>query len=101
MRHADLVAHRHQTPRQVVVVLAHQSHRDHDVVDVAEHEGMLGCIPVLLPQEGEGVVAPVTARVQVVRGVVAVIVAEAVALFIVSMWSKLRNNWSIPLHQSR
>lgn len=84
MRHADLVAHRHETPRQVVVVLAHQSHCDHDVVDVAEHEGMLGRIPVLLPQEGHRVVAPVAARVQMVRGVIAVIVAEAVALIIVS-----------------
>lgn len=62
---------------------------------------MLGGIPVLLPQKGEGMVAPVAARVQVVRGVVAIIVAEAVALFIMSMWSELENNWTIPLRQSR
>lgn len=80
MAHADLVAHRHQTPGQVVVILPHEPDGDHDVVDVVEDEG--AAVPVLRLglHEGERVVAPVAARVEVVGGVPAVVEAVAVTL---------------------
>jgi hypothetical protein len=64
----------------VGVVLHEQPDRDHEVVDVVKDEGLLGGVGFLLPEEGDGVVPPVAPRVEVVRGVVAVVVAVAVAL---------------------
>lgn len=67
--------------RQRVVVLEDdQAHRDHDVVNVVEDEGALGSVVGAGLQKGSRVVAPVAERVQVVRGVVAVVEAVAVAL---------------------
>ena len=63
------------------VVLCEQAHGEHDVVDVAEDEGALGGVAAAGAQERGGLLAPVAPRVQVVRGVVAVVVAVAVGLF--------------------
>lgn len=78
--HADLIPHGNQAFGQVQVVLAQQPDGDHDIIDVAKHQGMLGRVTVLLLQERVGVLAPVTTRVEVVRGVVSVVVAETIAL---------------------
>lgn len=45
-----------------------------------EDEGLLGGVRLLLSQERDRVLPPVPPRVEVVRGVVAVVVAVAVAL---------------------
>lgn len=80
MAHADLRSNRHQTPGQVVVILPHEPDGDHDVVDVVEDEGPAVLVLFLGLHEGERVVAPVAARVEVVRGVPAVVEAVAVTL---------------------
>lgn len=79
-RHADLVAHGDEALGEVHVVLHDEADGDHDVVDVLEGECVLAGVLVLLLQESDGVLAPVAQRVEVVRGVVAVVEAEAVAL---------------------
>lgn len=65
----------------MLVVLAQQRDGQHEVVDVVEDERVLVRILLLLRQEGDGVVAPMPQRVEMVRGVVAVVVAVAVALW--------------------
>ncbi|TKW51113.1 hypothetical protein CTA1_12224 [Colletotrichum tanaceti] len=65
--HPDLLAHRHETPRQVHVVLAQQPDRHHEVVNVVEDERLLADVRLLLLEERRGMVAPVPARVEVVR----------------------------------
>lgn len=78
--HADLVTDGHQASCQMQVVLAQEPVSDHEIVNVAEDEGLFACVARFLVQKAERVIAPVAARVQVVRGVVAVIEAEAVTL---------------------
>jgi len=84
-RHLGLLAERDHAAGEVVVVLHHEPHGDLEVVDVVEHQSLLGRIGILGLEERERVLAPVTERVEVVRCVVAVVVAEPVALF----WSGL------------
>lgn len=72
----------------MLVVLAQQRDGQHKIIDIVEHEGVLINVLLFLRQEGYGVVAPVAQRVEVVRGVVAVVVAVAVALgSCVSKWA--------------
>ena len=60
MPHAHLLLpNRDQTPRQIVVVLPHQAVGDHDVVDVAQDEGVLRSVGVFGAEEGRGVRTPV------------------------------------------
>lgn len=80
MRHPDLRAHGHQTAREVVEVLGNAPVCDHQVVDVSEGQRTLGLVGRLGLKEGCGVGFPVAPRVKVVRGVVAVVEAVAVAL---------------------
>jgi hypothetical protein len=47
-----------------------------------EYEGVLRCVEVFAFHEGYGVVTPMSERVQVVGGVVAVVEAMAVALMV-------------------
>jgi hypothetical protein len=79
-----LVTHRHQTAGDVIVILPQQVDGKHHVVDVVEHEGMLIGVLLLLRQERHRMVAPMTKRVEVVRGVVTIVVAVAVALIAIS-----------------
>lgn len=79
--HPDLrLADGHHAPGQLHVVLAQQRDRHHEVVDIVEDEGAVGGVRVLGFEEGDGVLAPVPQRVEVVRGVVAVVEAVAIAL---------------------
>lgn len=41
---------------------------------------MLFSVAILLFQEGDGMIAPVSSRIEMVGGMVAVVIAEAVAL---------------------
>ena len=78
--HTNLVPDRHQTLSQLHVILPQQRNRHHDVVDIVENERAVGGVLGFGFREGKGVVAPVPARVEVVRGVVAVVEAVAVGL---------------------
>lgn len=63
------------------IIPPEQLEGDHEEVDVAEDKGVLGRVAVLLFEKGDGVVAPVAARVEVVGGVVAIVITKSVALF--------------------
>jgi hypothetical protein len=64
----------------VKIVLLHQLDRDHEIIDVVENQRLFRGVHLLLSQERNGVVAPVTQGIQMVRCVVAVVVAVSVAL---------------------
>lgn len=65
----------------MLVILAQQRYGQHEIVDIIEHKSMLIGVLLLLCKERNRVVAPVTEGVEVVRGVVAVVVAVPIALF--------------------
>lgn len=65
----------------MLVILAQQRYGQHEIVDIVEHKSMLIGVLLLLCKERNRVVAPVTEGVEVVRGVVAVVVAVPIALF--------------------
>ena len=79
-RQLHLLAHRHQTSGQMHVVLGKQGEGDHKVVNVVEDERVLVGVLLLLGEERDRVLTPVAEGVQVVRGVITVIEAVAVAL---------------------
>jgi hypothetical protein len=87
-----LVTHRHQAAGNVVVILPQQVDGKHHVVDVIEYEGILIGVLLLLRQERHRMVAPMTKRVEVVRGVVTIVVAVAVALIEISCDVKCSRN---------
>ena len=62
------------------VILRQYSERDLQIIDVVEDQGTFLGIAFLRFEECMWVIAPVTERVEVVRGVVAVVEAEAVRL---------------------
>lgn len=80
MSHVDLISNGHQTLRQMIVILPQERDRDHDIVDVAEHKRLLRRVLLLRFEEGGWVFTPVPQRVQVMRGMVAVVETVAVAL---------------------
>jgi hypothetical protein len=87
VRKLHLVAHGHQTTREMIIILPQQVDGEEHVVDVVEHEGVLIRVLLLLREKRHWVVSPVTKWVKMVRGVIAVIVAVSVALFVVSFHS--------------
>jgi hypothetical protein len=64
----------------VLVVLAEQCDGEHEIVDVVEHKCMFVGVLLFLRKEGNGVITPMTKRIEVVRCVVAIVVAVTVAL---------------------
>lgn len=79
--HADLLlADGHHALSQPGIVLAQQRDRHEEVVDVVEDQGAVRGICVLGLEEGHRVLAPVSHRVEMMRGVVSVIEAVTVAL---------------------
>lgn len=78
--HPQLLPYRHQTPRQFHIVFSQQRDRHHQVVNVVEDEGRASGVLRLGLEESAWVIAPMAQRIQVVRGMVAVIEAVAVAL---------------------
>jgi hypothetical protein len=64
----------------MVVILPQQVDGEEHVVNIVEHKRMLIRVLLLLGKERHWVFAPVAKRVEVVRGVVAIVVAVAVAL---------------------
>jgi hypothetical protein len=61
--HSDLVTDRHEAPSEVVVVLGEKAVGYHHVIDILEDQRSFGLVSAFRFEEGEGVVAPVTARV--------------------------------------
>lgn len=64
----------------MVVVLHEEPNGQHEEVDVVEHQGVFIGVGCFLLEERDRVVTPVAKGVEVVRGVVSVVVAEAVTL---------------------
>lgn len=62
------------------IIFPQQVHGKHDIVDIAKNKSMLFSVAILLFQEGDGMIAPVSSRIEMVGGMVAVVIAEAVAL---------------------
>ena len=75
-----LLADRHETASQMIVVLSHQPVRDLEVVDVAEDEGAAAGVFGFAFEEGDGLIAPVAEGVEVVGRMVTVVEGEAVGL---------------------
>lgn len=68
----------------MLVILPKKIDSDEDIVDIPEYEGIFLRIAVLLLEEGNGMISPVTAGVEMVRGVVTVIERESITLWSVS-----------------
>jgi hypothetical protein len=85
MCEVHLRTHGNQAASDVIVVLSQQINRKHHIVDVVEHERMLVRVLLLLRQERDWMIAPMTERIEVMGSVVAVVVAVSVALSIVSL----------------
>jgi len=79
-RKFHLVAHRYETLGDVLVVLSQQIDCEEEVVDVVKDNCLFIRVLLLLRQEGNWVLAPVAERVEVMRGVVAIVVTVSVAL---------------------
>jgi len=79
-RKLHLVAHRHETLGNVLVVLSQQIDCKEEVVDVVKDNCLFVRVLLLLRQEGNWVLAPVAERVKVMRGVVAIIITVSIAL---------------------
>lgn len=108
MTHTNLIAHRHQTLRQCIVVLHQQPDRNHQVIDIVKHQSSAFAVCFFGLQEVDRLVAPVPARVEMVRCVVAVVEAVAVALrscqYVVKVgWWKEegRTDWYIDQRDAR
>lgn len=86
-----MVANGYKTLGKRLVILHHESNGDHKVVDVVEDNGVFFGVSVLGLLEMHRMFAPMTAGVEMVRGVVAVVVALTVALCIVSICFELRS----------
>lgn len=85
-RHADLcLPNGNHALGKVRIVLGKQLDRHHQVVDVVKDQCPIRGIGVLGLEKGSRVVAPMSHRVQVVRGVVTVIEAVAVALKVIQV----------------
>jgi hypothetical protein len=65
---------------QGLVVSEHEPHSHHEIVNVVEDEGVLRCILLLPFDESDGVLTPMAQRVEMVRGVIAIVEAMAVTL---------------------
>lgn len=72
------------------IVLPDEPVGDHEIVDIAEYQRMLARVAVLLLEKRHRVLAPVTAGIEMVRGVVAVVEAEAVTLLLLVVVVKWR-----------
>lgn len=64
----------------MIVVLHEEPNGQHEEIDVVEHQGVFIGVGCFLFQERDRVVTPVAKRVEMVRGVVSVVVAEAITL---------------------
>lgn len=64
------------------IVLPDEPVGDHEIVDIAEDQRMLAGVAIFLLEKRHRVLAPVTAGVEMVRGVVAIIEAEAITLLL-------------------
>jgi hypothetical protein len=80
-RELHLVSHGYEALRNVLIVLPQQVDREEEVVNVVEHNCVFVRILFLLREEGDGVLAPMAERVEVMGSMVAVVVAVAIALY--------------------
>lgn len=78
----DLPPHWNQLLSESHIILCQKSVRDLKVVDVVKDQGTFFGIAFFSFEEGIGVVAPMTAWVEMVRGMVAVVEAESIARYV-------------------
>lgn len=97
----NLVSDRDQAFGQSLVVLHQQSNGQHEIINVVEDNGVLVCVCLLRLVERNWVLTPVSKRVEVMRGVVTIVVAEAVALLVVSICLAVAFRESEDLRQRR
>ena len=84
LAHANLVSDRHKAGGKIHVVLLQELDRHHEPVDVVEDKGSPASICFFRLEKVNWVVSPMPAWVEVVGGVVAVVEADAVALWYTS-----------------
>jgi hypothetical protein len=81
MAHAPLLlADGNQTFCEMVVVLTHQTVGYLKIVDISEDECSASDVGISALDEGDRLVTPVAERIQMMRGVVAIVEAETVRL---------------------
>jgi hypothetical protein len=80
MRHTYLLSYRHQASCQRIIIFSHQSIRNHEIIDIMKNQGATILVLFLGFHECDRMVAPMTARVEVVRCVPAVVEAISVTL---------------------
>lgn len=80
LAHTNLVPNGHKACSEVHVVLAQQRDGHHNVVDILEHKRVAIAVLRFGLDEGERVVTPMAAWVEVVGRVVAIVDAVAVGL---------------------
>lgn len=78
--HSDLVAHWNKTLGKIPVVFLQQLHGHHDVVDITEDQRVFPGVGVLLLDESDWMLSPMTPGVEVMGGVVSVVVTISIAL---------------------
>jgi hypothetical protein len=83
--HLHLIAHWYQATCNVIVVLPQQIDCKKHVVNVVEYQSMLVRILLLLREKSHRMLTPMSERVEVVRCVVAIVVAVTIALRDISM----------------
>ena len=89
LAHANLIANWNQTASKIHIVLLQELDRHHEIVDIVENKRTSSSIRFFRFDEMKGMVAPVPSWIQVMRRVVAIVEAEAVALCIVSTESEV------------
>ena len=82
MVHIDLVANGYEALGKVIVVLPHEVVGDHEIVDIVEYERSTLLVLFFGLHKCDRVVTPVTARVEMMRGVPAVVEAVAITLVV-------------------
>jgi hypothetical protein len=76
-----LIANWHKTSSEMHVIFLQQLDRNHDVINVVKNKCMLIRVPVLLLDEGNWVLSPMSAGIEVVGGMVSIIVTKAITLY--------------------
>lgn len=75
-----LRSQRHHALGKMLVIFGQQPEGDHEEVNVVKQDCSLFAVGFALLQKGDGMLAPMPKRIEMVRGVIAIVEAEAVAL---------------------
>lgn len=73
-----LLTDRNETFSKMIVVFAHQTVGYLEIIDISEHQGPASCVGMLVFDEEERLVPPVSQWVGMVGGMVAVVEAKTI-----------------------